>query len=847
MKKLLFVLFYFLTFSFSSAFSEETPPTLSKLHPDRRVYVGVYLSDVSGFDLKEGRFNADLQVWCKWLGSKEIPPIIFANGEIEEQNIVSQEDEGDWHSIRWRIQGTFRGTFPLHKFPFDQQKLKVEIDLPKEQGQLLPDLAGSGMAKQFSITGWEYEPYFKAEKTPREYYSDFGSIQREGDPLKVNSAAFILHLHRPIAAYFLKFGLPLLIIILTALIAFFLPIAETEAKIGMIITALLSSIALSFSQAEALPDVPYPVVADKLFVGSYIVILVALITTVLIAVYDSKDKEHKAKKINRYTIMGLSAAMLIGLIYIGLSALPEKEKIKDLTVKALYPIHASSRNELIYGTMLLNNLNNSGIIYGLLSRGLYYNTKDGVAVPHLIQEIPSVTNENVRFLPDGGMVVRWRLKPNLKWGDGSPINADDLIFTFEAKYDDDFLKNKKHKGHEHENSITDIKKLDNLTVEVSYSQRLSQNLGSVYVYPKKALYKIFKEKGDAGIKELIKTNPPPMDGPYILEKFVPEKYATFKRNPYFAGIKPSIEKIKIRTVKNWVDSVNKGEAHLTTNVSVLTASKLQNNPKTKLQREASADFYFIKPDVSQAPFDNLLVRQAVIHAINREKLGEILFFGFDNAKPEFEVAHSYLPSEFDFYAKDVKKYEYNPAKAQQLLRQSGMKLPIEVNLYAAEFRKEFPEYKALESIKADLEKIGFKLNLVSTKGKTNNQFKDGIHGGLHFTCKPGDFHSMSYWNVARNKARLFSEEVPQRLYDQAMVELYSKIRRTFFVERKKLLVQQFQRDWSEKLPVIPLVRGGQISSVDPHLKRWDPAGPISTDKGSGNVSNWWNIEYLYFE
>jgi hypothetical protein len=80
-----------------------------------------------------------------------------------------------------------------------------------------------------------------------------------------------------------------------------------------------------------------------------------------------------------------------------------------------------------------------------------------------------------------------------------------------------------------------------------------------------------------------------------------------------------------------------------------------------------------------------------------------------------------------------------------------------------------------------------------------------------------------------------------------MVELNSKIRRTFFVERKKLLTQRFQREWAEKLPVIPLVRGGEISSVDPNLKGWDPAGSIVSNSDSGEASNWWNVEYLYFD
>ena len=92
----------------------------------KRVYVGVYLSDVSGFDLREGRFKADLQLWCKWLGGEEPPKIVLSNGEIESQTEIAREADGDWRSIRWRVQGTFRGTLPLHEFPFDRQRLRID-------------------------------------------------------------------------------------------------------------------------------------------------------------------------------------------------------------------------------------------------------------------------------------------------------------------------------------------------------------------------------------------------------------------------------------------------------------------------------------------------------------------------------------------------------------------------------------------------------------------------------------------------------------------------------------------------------------------------------------------------
>ena len=48
--------------------------------PPRRVYVGVFLSDVSDFDLKAGRFKADLRMWLKWSGDDKVPNVTFENG-----------------------------------------------------------------------------------------------------------------------------------------------------------------------------------------------------------------------------------------------------------------------------------------------------------------------------------------------------------------------------------------------------------------------------------------------------------------------------------------------------------------------------------------------------------------------------------------------------------------------------------------------------------------------------------------------------------------------------------------------------------------------------------------------
>lgn len=64
-----------------------------------RVYVGVYLLDVSDLDLKAGRFKGDARVWLKWKGDETPPPLLFDNAELDSKEELSKEAEGDWRTV----------------------------------------------------------------------------------------------------------------------------------------------------------------------------------------------------------------------------------------------------------------------------------------------------------------------------------------------------------------------------------------------------------------------------------------------------------------------------------------------------------------------------------------------------------------------------------------------------------------------------------------------------------------------------------------------------------------------------------------------------------------------------
>ncbi len=57
---------------------------------------------------------------------------------------------------------------------------------------------------------------------------------------------------------------------------------------------------------------------------------------------------------------------------------------------------------------------------------------DGNLVPMLAAEIPDLENGG---LARDGMSVTWKLKPNVRWHDGKPFTADDVVFTWEYASD----------------------------------------------------------------------------------------------------------------------------------------------------------------------------------------------------------------------------------------------------------------------------------------------------------------------------------------------------------------------------------------------------------------------------
>ena len=156
-----------------------------------------------------------------------------------------------------------------------------------------------------------------------------------------------------------------------------------------------------------------------------------------------------------------------------------------------------------------------------------------------------------------------KIKDGVKWSDGQPLVADDIIYTFEViankdytgvRFDDESLKvvgvKEYHEGKAA--NISGLKKIDDKTVEVSFTE-LGQGIYTIgngligSALPKHYLQ-------DIPIKDLEKSEKVRSKvltlGAYTIVSNVQGESMELKANPYYFKGKPKIEKVTVEVVNS---------------------------------------------------------------------------------------------------------------------------------------------------------------------------------------------------------------------------------------------------------------------------------------------------------
>jgi hypothetical protein len=279
------------TITFSAHASDTIPASA------QRVYTGVYLMNLYDLNMNEHSFYADFYIWFKWKGDIDPTQIEFVN-VIEKwaitqsafQDTVKVLSDG-YNYTGMRVEGRFYHPFALARFPLDEHALSIQIEhaqQPYDSIVYLPDSQAFTLHNRFEMPGWDLLGT-AASPLHHTYSSNFGDIDEGAG--NYGACLFTLTIARPKNYFLLKLLLPLIVVLLAGIGAMFIFPTYVDARISLPIGALLTAVFLQQSYNDALPDVGYMVLMDKIYVLGYL-----LITIVMLKVIISGNKVKLQKK-----------------------------------------------------------------------------------------------------------------------------------------------------------------------------------------------------------------------------------------------------------------------------------------------------------------------------------------------------------------------------------------------------------------------------------------------------------------------------------------------------------------------------------------------------------------------
>jgi peptide/nickel transport system substrate-binding protein len=334
----------------------------------------------------------------------------------------------------------------------------------------------------------------------------------------------------------------------------------------------------------------------------------------------------------------------------------------------------SSRAEPAYGDTLVEsmlgdisglipNITSDGAsaeIGGLIYSGLVTRDKD----LNIIGELA----ESWTFSPDC-LTLTFKLRPNVKWHDGHPFTADDVMFTYETMihpktptaYREDFK------------AVERVEVLDPLTVRMTYPKPYAKALQSwgTTMLPRHLL-KRFVDEGR--LRDAPQHwHQPVGTGPYRFHERRPGERIVLTANPdYFEG-RPYISRLVYRIIPSQATTFLELKAK---GVDAASLTALQYTRQTDFPafrkayhkyRYLANSYVYVGFNLQDPRFADRRVRHAFAHAIDKQQLIDGVRLGL--ARP---VNGPYKPGAW-FYNGNVAAYPYDLARARQLLAEAGWK------------------------------------------------------------------------------------------------------------------------------------------------------------------------------
>ena len=430
----------------------------------------------------------------------------------------------------------------------------------------------------------------------------------------------------------------------------------------------------------------------------------------------------------------------------------------------------------------------------------------------------------------------FHLREGLKWSDGEPLTADDIVFTIERSADartGSLLKGRMANivgaaelADQTAETIAGLEKIDDLTLRINLLKPDAAFLtawgmfSGFCVLPKHVLVEVAPE----AMKENAFSMAPTVGaGAFTFVRYETDQYAELVANPNYWGEKPAVDRIfmTIATPDVAVAQLERGELDLMA-MPVDEADRLKDATNISIVSVRSPSISQIAINNEREYFKDNRVRQAMMYAIDRQGIVDSIMFG------QAEVVNTTVIGPDWVGTPEVNAYPYDPEKAKALLAEAGWDPNQEIDMIYVAGAKEQDAYGPV--IQQQLTEAGIKTNLVLVEGaELRRRYIDEtdydlfLFGGGQYRAEPSltanYYHSRNLTPAGGNGTHYVNPELDELL--DAGVAVTDK-------EQRKAIYDQIAKLVNEDVPTVFLWSPNSIYGLSKRLQGFEPPSYVAS-------------------
>lgn len=325
--------------------------------------------------------------------------------------------------------------------------------------------------------------------------------------------------------------------------------------------------------------------------------------------------------------------------------------------------------------------------FDLLLDDLVYDTLIG-----LDEQFHPVPRLALSWQPLTPTTWRFRLRPNVKFQDGTPCDAAAVKVNLERM-------SRALKGSRFYGEIKQVAVVDPLTVDVTLTRAFAPflpNLG----YP---VGGIISPAALAKYGRDI-TQHPVGTGPFRFEKWDPNSQVVLVRNDGYWGKAPAIGAVVFRPMNNAATrmlAIRGGDVDVAADPPANDIARLRRAPQFAVGITPQARVLWLGFNFADKFLQNRALREAIAHAVDRHAIVSQVLEGIPR-----EATQGIFPPEV-MKVPFGDSYDYSPSKAKALLARAGYPNGLDLQLWATEGRY-FGDKPIAETVQQELQQVGIR-------------------------------------------------------------------------------------------------------------------------------------------